>query len=182
MSVFIDCGAHKGIATKHWLKHHPHDTAIAFEPNPDIGIEPDLRMEVFRKAIGTANGFTSLYFAKNGRLESSSIVNDKRGLGSQSVLVPTVSFSEILLRYGPGCIVKMDIEGAEYEVLESMISSEAFKMMKTLYIEWHWKKMVPKTRHAYKSRHKSLLKQLYAIGTFEIKNAYNKEHKIDTLK
>ena len=34
-------------------------------------------------------------------------------------------------------VVKLDIEGAEYEVIESMLNSGAINRVNELYIEWH---------------------------------------------
>ena len=37
-------------------------------------------------------------------------------------------------------VLKMDIEGSEYEVLEKMIEDKTFDMVNELLIEFHWKK------------------------------------------
>ena len=38
-------------------------------------------------------------------------------------------------------IVKMDIEGAEYDIIEKMLNDNTFEYINQLYIEWHNKKL-----------------------------------------
>jgi len=37
--------------------------------------------------------------------------------------------------------VKMDIEGAEYDVIPDMVRRGAFRVIRKFYIEWHWYKI-----------------------------------------
>jgi FkbM family methyltransferase len=68
--------------------------------------------------------------------------------------VEVIDFSEWLLKnfnINDEIILKMDIEGAEYAVLEKMIRDESIKLISKLYIEWHYEKISnisEKTHHA----------------------------------
>ena len=45
-------------------------------------------------------------------------------------------------------ILKMDIEGAEYDILNKMIKDETIKLIKKLFIEWRRKKVgISKSTH-----------------------------------
>ena len=35
-------------------------------------------------------------------------------------------------------VVKLDVEGAEYEILEDLIRTGAISKISKIYIEWHW--------------------------------------------
>jgi hypothetical protein len=34
-------------------------------------------------------------------------------------------------------ILKLDVEGAEYQIIEKLLNDDAFKYIKKLYMEWH---------------------------------------------
>ncbi len=54
-----------------------------------------------------------------------------------ATVVPCFDFSAWLSRRRTWVILKMDIEGAEYEVLERMISDGTDQKIAALLIEWH---------------------------------------------
>ena len=56
-------------------------------------------------------------------------------------LVPCVDFSHWIKTFGPVAAVKMDIEGAEYGVLEKMHDEETDSLVGLLIIEWHGEKI-----------------------------------------
>lgn len=55
-------------------------------------------------------------------------------------------------------IVKMDIEGAEYQVLEKMIADDTLKYIHFIYIEWH--KWVFANQEPYTIREKNILDEM----------------------
>lgn len=58
----------------------------------------------------------------------------------KSLNVQCIDFSEYIkqnINPTDYVICKMDIEGAEYEVLQKMIKDETINIIKELYIEWH---------------------------------------------
>jgi FkbM family methyltransferase len=54
-------------------------------------------------------------------------------------IVKTINFSEFLFNFDKDdyLVVKLDIEGAEYEVIESILDSGAISRINELFIEWH---------------------------------------------
>ena len=70
---------------------------------------------------------------------SSSIVPEKRGITTDvREEVETINLSAFILKLG--CVVKilkMDIEGAEVAVLRELISSNAMRMVRHLFVETH---------------------------------------------
>jgi hypothetical protein len=55
-------------------------------------------------------------------------------------LVECIDFSEFLknnIEKNSEVICKMDIEGAEFEVLDKIINDKTVKLIDILYIEWH---------------------------------------------
>jgi FkbM family methyltransferase len=70
---------------------------------------------------------------------SGSILDSHSYVGDESISVKTVSLAEILKReQRTQCdVLKMDIEGAEYEVLEALCNSGDISLAKQLLVEFH---------------------------------------------
>jgi hypothetical protein len=61
-------------------------------------------------------------------------------------------------------VLKVDIEGAEYEVLEKMFEDGSIEYIDELYIEWHYDKVkIPRERHVKISRKLQALKSLKVL-------------------
>ena len=80
-----------------------------------------------------------------------------------SMSVETFSFSKLLKSESKNynlIIVKMDIEGGEYEVLENLISKRQLNLMHTLYLEFHSHFMDEKNRNIYKEKEKKIIEKI----------------------
>lgn len=66
-------------------------------------------------------------------------IEDNMGsrLGPSNVFVPCFDFSSWLLTVEKPVIVKMDIEGSEYDLIARMIVDETDKIVERLIVEWH---------------------------------------------
>lgn len=81
----------------------------------------------------------------------------------EEVTVETVDFSKFLkdnVSEDDFVVVKMDIEGAEFEVLPSMIKDESYKLINDFYCEFHERFFEPKSKYRkLKEEYKEVLKQ-----------------------
>ncbi len=59
------------------------------------------------------------------------------GEWSETVMVPCFDFSAWLSGFAEPVVVKMDIEGAEYAILEKMIADGTDARLSLLLVEWH---------------------------------------------
>lgn len=116
----LDLGAHKGFATCWFAKQYPNVIIHSYEPNPKLF--PTLlqrtrnlpNVKVFREAIGTKDGMVDFHIADNAL--SSSVFGHGR-----TTSVACVSLGTAVGRIeGESIFVKMDIEGAEYDVLRAI--------------------------------------------------------------
>ena len=57
-------------------------------------------------------------------------------------------------------VLKIDIEGFEYVLLEKLLEENMIDLINVLYIEWHWKKIKSITEE----RHNNLITKLKAKG------------------
>jgi len=153
--IFVDAGAHEGETIAHFEKsnlysQHPWEM-FAFEANPnlipDIPKKPNLT--VLNKAVWTEDGTVEFYLGENTL--SSSLLGDKKpGLSKTPIRVESVDFGQWLKKNfskDDVIFVKLDIEGAEYDVLDKMLKDESITYVDRLYVEFHNEKVgVPEER------------------------------------
>lgn len=144
--VVIDLGAHIGDATVEFAYRAGH--VYAFEPNPANFARLQARtaklpnVTIFNQAVSDSNGTTRLYFEtpKPGKFyEGATIMGGKSNVSyTQYVDVETVSIVDVIDRIGkPITFIKMDIEGAEYRVIEALVSSGRIAQVGKVYYECH---------------------------------------------
>lgn len=167
----IDLGAHVGEATVEFARRAGH--VHAFEPNPANFVQLAARtarygnVTIHNKAVSATTGKARLFFEdpKPGKFyEGATIVDGKSNVTyEKSVEVETISIVDVLKSIdGPVAFIKMDIEGAEYQVLESLISSGLMSKVGMVYYECHADR-IPELA-ASKAR---VLEMAKAAGVFE---------------
>jgi FkbM family methyltransferase len=152
--VNIDVGTNTGEALVKFASSHPDFELFAIEPNPE------LLQEIKRKAASIKRDVTivpaaawshdgTMQFYQSERHESGTVMFGKqtyeeRGWPaidySRSTEVPCFDFSHwIFANFDDHArlVVKMDIEGAEYAVLEKMLADGTLSRVNRLYCEWH---------------------------------------------
>jgi FkbM family methyltransferase len=115
--------------------------AITFYEKPSIFNKFDIKNKL--KNLGYKKEIFYLEHHHSHAYSSISL-NEWRPAGSkpfvEEVEVTKIDLSEWIgqnLREDDQTILKMDIEGAEYDTLEKIISDGRIKFIKKLYIEWH---------------------------------------------
>jgi FkbM family methyltransferase len=136
--VILDCGAHIGISILYFKQLYPKARVTGFEPDAEsFGLLttntsrlPDVKLE--QKAVWTHD--KGVHFAQQGDM-SSHIVNDAAG-----VSIPCVRLRDYLT--GPVDMLKIDIEGAELDVL--LDCKDRLHLVKNLFVEFHGKANDPR--------------------------------------
>ena len=143
-SVIIDIGAHIGIFSVLAARHAPNVRVFSFEPLPEnfkilkSNIEiNNLEKNIFSFpwAVSGLRGERNLnILARTG----SSIVNNSKDEPLEKIKVATVTLEEIFNsnKIDHCNFLKIDCEGAEYEILYST-SPEILKRIKTITLESH---------------------------------------------
>jgi len=144
--VVVDLGAHVGEVSIKCARRGAE--VYAFEAHP--GIFEVLRektrdypnIHVFNEAVSDEDGMATLYFRPSdlpGHYEGSTLADGKVDLDyQQSVQVPTVRLGAVLDRIGkPVTLVKMDIEGLEYRVLQDLIDAGRASELAEVHVECH---------------------------------------------
>jgi len=123
--VFIDIGSNTGIYSR--LAQKRFKQVYSFDPNPEY--------HAIQFAISDRRGVQPFYYG-NGIGSADSLVRNPHILGidwkneTDSIQVETLTFDDLRL---DADLVKIDVEGAEFKVLEGM----NLYLPKTLIIELH---------------------------------------------
>jgi FkbM family methyltransferase len=173
----VDCGANMGVVTER-LAATGADV-IAFEPDPfafktlaqKFADTPNVTL--VNAAVGVGSGTVRLMRADNfgenpeGASVKSTILDGGRRIDTEnSVAVPLINFpgwvtDQVKLR-GEVAFIKMDIEGAELDILEKMDAKQLFVNVRCLVAETHERKF-KELRDRYKAL-RDRFAQAYAPG------------------
>lgn len=174
-SVIIDCGANVGDISFLFAKSRAK--VFAFEPDPLAFQVLKQRTEGFsnitcyQKAVSTINGTTRMFYHKEraqinheAYSVSSSIIGEKVNIDSNNYIeIETIDLSEFINSIqGQIAVVKMDIEGAEIEVMEKLIKNETYKKVDLFLVETHETK-IP-------GHYEKVAKLKHLLATKSIKN------------
>jgi FkbM family methyltransferase len=164
--MIIDCGFNKGEVAERLLRKLDGFSLVGFEVQQDIqhfaervkGRFPGRDVEVIYKAVSTADGSIEYYEAqdwgKNYR-GGTTTVSNKVSMDvcyADAKSSPAIDFSRWVMDNVPEdafVFVKMDIEGAEYDVIERLLESGAADRIDILAVEWHAHKFPEPQRSRY---------------------------------
>jgi FkbM family methyltransferase len=152
--ALVDCGAHTGAALRALQFHRAFTAIYAFEPNPKLfpilkantaKLAKSYMLRLYDAAVWVHSDGVDLYL---GDPDSSTLLPGKApNPGSQipidyrnPIRVKSVAFSDWIrttFQRGDIVIVKMDVEGAEYAVLDQMLQEDTLQYIEELYVEWH---------------------------------------------
>lgn len=145
----IDLGANQGKYTKVLAENF--ERVIAFEPNPDAFalLEKNLshydNVELHQQAVGTKSGTATMFLRDEyesdpaSYSEGTTIFETKENctLG-KSISVKMIDFIHLIEEMNQEIgIIKMDIEGAEVPLLETLLNSPALQKIEYIFVETH---------------------------------------------
>lgn len=150
INTFIDCGFYIGNALKIYIENGVVDESwavYAFEANPDIDVKAAVKpfpmpIKMSRKAVWVKDGRTTFHIS--GRHDAAGIADLTGHSNPKEVKVSTIDFSRFIAELpDPSYIIcSMDIEGAEFQVLEKMLAEGTIDRISILDIEFHHRFMV----------------------------------------
>lgn len=144
----IDCGSNIGMSICYFKKKYPESKIVGFEP--DKKTFQLLKNNVEKNKLGNVELYESAVYNREDTINFYSDVDKdgdlgmsvtKRLLESNRRIKETKVHSVLLSRFikKPVDLLKIDIEGAEFEVIKELSNSSKFKLINEIIIEYHSK-------------------------------------------
>jgi FkbM family methyltransferase len=150
MNIFIDCGAYNGDSIeefKNWRKVAFPDKEdwklYAFEPNPKFkdywANQAHENLTFCDDAVWIKNEVIDFLVDQESEPLGSSLMMSKRNVANApKIKVTAFDFSQWLTQFKDDFVVlKMDIEGAEFPVLNKMMADGTDKIPYVMMVEFH---------------------------------------------
>ena len=145
MNIFIDIGAHKGESCDIFLKHKPNFNVVCFEPDPrNQKIIKQKGYDLMNGAAWKYDGKIKLY---TGLQESNSVYSTKRTGGINKyrfIWVQCFDLAKFIknnYKKEDHIIIKMNCEGAEYNLIPHLKNNDLLSWVNEWYVQWHWNKI-----------------------------------------
>ena len=140
--IVVDIGAHAGIFTILASYFAKQGQVYAFEPFKEnynlilenINLNKVKNLKVFNKAVSDKSGRLKFYVSTSKNKGQNSI--HKLGESQKEIRVDKISFKDFLRTIPEIDFLKIDCEGAEYEILFSLAKKELQKIKK-ISMEFH---------------------------------------------
>lgn len=133
--VIFDCGSNIGTSLLYFRENHPNAKIIGFEADDTIAT---LSIENLKKNnITDITVISSAVWIDNKGIEFSTEGADGGSIKGEHNLkkVPSIRLKDFLLMETSIDFLKMDIEGAEYEVIQDC--ADALSHVENIFIEYH---------------------------------------------
>lgn len=144
----LDIGAFRGMASTEFAQRAGR--VFAYEPHPLLFAEllrntrHYKRITAIDKAVATSTGTATFHLrprSDGSPSDGSTLVGNKSNVdydAVERVSVETVSLADaVRATGGPVRLVKMDVEGSEYEILSAFVESDAVTEVGLVYVEDH---------------------------------------------
>ncbi|HRY22614.1 MAG TPA: FkbM family methyltransferase [Candidatus Dojkabacteria bacterium] len=165
----IDVGAHIGLSILYFKSCYPNAHITAFEPNPNIFplLEENIEynniknVQLHNIAIGKDTRERDLYIESSGFAAFSTASFRKDAWNGKQKSRPIIVQTEPLSKYIKKKVdlLKVDTEGAEYEILKELDESGSFSAIENLLVEYH-----PSPRSKLQNLEKILKKNGYDVS------------------
>jgi FkbM family methyltransferase len=148
-SIVLDCGANTGDISLKFAKRGA--TVYSFEPDPlaynllidKVKKYPDVTC--IQKGVWDKNEQVALYTHKDQEADDaaftvgSSIKSDKVNVDREKAqFIEVIDLSAFIKQLGKKIdVIKLDVEGAETEILKKILSDETYNCFDMMYVETH---------------------------------------------
>jgi FkbM family methyltransferase len=167
--IFVDLGAFDGDTIELAMSLYPDtDLFVAFEPSREnLGLlrtrfMTHPRVRIVAAAAGIADAAQVNLYHATGTYGHSLLQSKANVSADDAEVVEMIDFSRYVSEeFEPSdhIVLKIDIEGSEYDLLERMIEQRSIDRIATLFCEWHHRRIGVSAR-----RHRALVRRLRREG------------------
>jgi FkbM family methyltransferase len=161
-NIFLDCGTNICQGLLYFYNNGIIDNTYeihTFEPNGErckvkervdkIVEQTSLNITIYNSAVWIEDGYVSFNqeygVSHTGEIDLAGVMSSIDGVGiftpgfKDKTTVPSINFSKFVseLPEDANIMCKMDIEGAEFQVLRHMIKEGTITKIKKMYVEFH---------------------------------------------
>ncbi len=145
--VIIDCGANVGLSALYFSRNYTNAKVIAYEA--DTNVFKCLTDNILISRMSNVVGINKAVWINNEGVSFSVEGADGGAVSSnknaKTISVESISLVDILAAHQSVDLLKIDIEGAEVEVIRS--AKEVLKKCKNIFVEYHSFKGQPQYLH-----------------------------------
>jgi len=162
--IFVDGGGYNGCSIRRFLKEFDckgRFELVTFEPNERFAkcYSEFPKHSLIQAAVHDRDGSQHFFLdpedGDGSTLFRNKLTRETGGFGTLDVANPvnvrTIDLSRWLRDHTTNfnyVILKLDVEGAEYDILEKMIRDRTIRRIKHLFVEWHWNRVgISRERH-----------------------------------
>lgn len=162
--IFVDGGGYNGCSIRRFLKEFDckgRFELVTFEPNDRFAkcYSEFPKHRLIQAAVHDRDGSQHFFLdpedGDGSTLFRNKLTRETGGFGTLDVANPvnvrTIDLSRWLREHTTNfnyVILKLDVEGAEYDILEKMIRDRTIRRIKHLFVEWHWNRVgISRERH-----------------------------------
>ena len=136
-----DLGANMGIATLYFKRKYPNAEIVVYEADPDICnyLRENIKGNLDERQLRDIKINCQAVWIEDGEVEFKSEGADSGAVSARSTTgkkIPAIDFRNVMENEQTIDFLKMDIEGAEYEVIKAI--GRFLKKVKMLFIEFHF--------------------------------------------
>ena len=142
-----------------------HEAAMDYDGNT-VYYEPKLNMEFKNDTARYIRKKLHLLFRRNFK-GGSTLMKDKKNISHIGLPVRAIDFSNWLKKHvnkNDHIFLKVDIEGAEYQLLEHLISTGNLSLIHSIAVEWHSNKFGLENEAQYLSRKNIIKLKIWESG------------------
>lgn len=146
MKIFIDCGCSDGRSILKYKEVFSDYDFYGFDILDIYNKEwkklsEKHNIKFIKKAVWISDGI--IKYSRTERIDGATIMGNKWNYDKNNEKeIESIDFSKWLEQFKDDeVVIKFDIEGAEEDVLEKIISDGNYQMIKRIYIEWHYRKI-----------------------------------------
>jgi FkbM family methyltransferase len=139
--TIIDCGSNIGLSVFFFKNIYPNAMIMAFEPDPETfailqkNVEQNRLTDVSLYECALMGRAGTIPFYRDPSVSNLKMSTNERRFDGQSITVEAQMLSQFV--NGPIDLLKMDIEGAEHEVIDELRTTNKLSLIKAIHLEYH---------------------------------------------